>query len=416
MEKITKNNYEAFYLDYLEGNLSDAETSLLFSFFEANPDCKADIEDEGDILDFKIQPEAEHIEDKEELKYFDCKASEICLSNYNDWLVAKQEGDLSAEDVQKVDQFIAENNLEYQEKVMVHAVLEPNSNDGFGDISRLKKGAATGLTLQAISLDNYNDWLVAKVEGVLSAKEIKMVDFFISKHQLEFEQKAMNSTVLKPNLAEKFGSTSALRKKETKVISLLIRVTSIAAAIAILFVVFNWNSTETVNYISRDSNTIFITPEDLGNEEFIIELQEEKPNIEEPRQNQIKKEKVEEEVVPQEMFMANDNTVTPISPVDTASVKSKKTDQNSQKPLNIIKKVEPVLPDNNDLALATNDEIKPKQKKSPVRLKDRYKPITNTINNHTNLDVTYKQTDQSSDVAVTRIEVGRFSFERKRRR
>ena len=34
MEKITTYNYEAFYLDYLEGNLNENEQVMLFDFLD----------------------------------------------------------------------------------------------------------------------------------------------------------------------------------------------------------------------------------------------------------------------------------------------------------------------------------------------------------------------------------------------
>lgn len=43
-EKINKDNYEAFFLDFIEGNLSDDQTSILFSFLDKNPDLKAELD------------------------------------------------------------------------------------------------------------------------------------------------------------------------------------------------------------------------------------------------------------------------------------------------------------------------------------------------------------------------------------
>ena len=45
MSLITKNNYEAFLLDYVEGNLSPEHTAELMLFFENNPELKEDLDD-----------------------------------------------------------------------------------------------------------------------------------------------------------------------------------------------------------------------------------------------------------------------------------------------------------------------------------------------------------------------------------
>ena len=44
-EKINITNYEAFLLDYLEGNLSEGEISLLKIFVAAHPQLNIDLED-----------------------------------------------------------------------------------------------------------------------------------------------------------------------------------------------------------------------------------------------------------------------------------------------------------------------------------------------------------------------------------
>lgn len=44
MEHISIFNYEAYYLDFLEGNLNEADSALLLKFLEANPDLKLDDE------------------------------------------------------------------------------------------------------------------------------------------------------------------------------------------------------------------------------------------------------------------------------------------------------------------------------------------------------------------------------------
>ena len=46
MERISIFNYEAFYLDFLEGNLNEADTLMLTDFLEANPGLKVEMDDE----------------------------------------------------------------------------------------------------------------------------------------------------------------------------------------------------------------------------------------------------------------------------------------------------------------------------------------------------------------------------------
>ena len=45
MKQITKNNYEAFLLDFSEGNLSPAEMEMLFDFINSHPELEHELED-----------------------------------------------------------------------------------------------------------------------------------------------------------------------------------------------------------------------------------------------------------------------------------------------------------------------------------------------------------------------------------
>ena len=44
MEAITRDNYESFFLDFAEGNLSDAERAAVLAFVADNPDLAEDLE------------------------------------------------------------------------------------------------------------------------------------------------------------------------------------------------------------------------------------------------------------------------------------------------------------------------------------------------------------------------------------
>ncbi len=408
MEAITKHNYEAFYLDYLEGNLNEIETAELFRFLDAHPDIKVELEDEDDLLSFQLHPESTAIDDKEDLKYFECQPDEVCLNNYQDWLVAKVEGDLSPEAIQKLDQFIADNDLAYEEKATFAAVLKPNEAEQFGLLDQLKQPLVAGNALAPLSLTTVDDWLVAQQEGLLNEVEQNALNAFVRDEQLEHEAKAMMMAVLKPNMNESFGDRSSLIKKPSaKLIPLFTRIISIAAVLTILFMAVNWQGGgEDARYISRQSDVIFIEPEHLDDDESILDLI--KKSTEAPINDQPTKPKVKDNPIPKASFVAEEVV---IPKVDTNQVTPQRVNQSEKEKVKVIKNQETIKPERNDLALS--EPVAPKR---PIRLKDKYKPITNTINNHTNLDVTYQQTDQSSEVEVTRFKIGRFSYERKRRR
>ena len=51
---ISRNNYEVFFLDYLEGKLSEEELGMLRTFLEFNPDLAVELEG---MEQMRLQPE-----------------------------------------------------------------------------------------------------------------------------------------------------------------------------------------------------------------------------------------------------------------------------------------------------------------------------------------------------------------------
>ena len=64
--KITRSNYESWFLDYLEGNLDPLLNAEFQSFLKQNPDLAAELED-GDWLTLP-KDEGIHFEEKDLLK------------------------------------------------------------------------------------------------------------------------------------------------------------------------------------------------------------------------------------------------------------------------------------------------------------------------------------------------------------
>lgn len=86
MSLITKNNYEAFLLDYVEGNLSPEHTAELMLFFENSPELKEDLE-EFDLLTLDVPQD--NFENKEALKIDEEKITPL---TFDDFAIAELEG------------------------------------------------------------------------------------------------------------------------------------------------------------------------------------------------------------------------------------------------------------------------------------------------------------------------------------
>ncbi|MFH1003973.1 MAG: hypothetical protein V1781_00500 [Bacteroidota bacterium] len=110
---INKHNYESVFLDYYEGNLSDADVAELLVFLEENYNLKEIFESyENILLDNKSLtfPEKEILKKKHSASGIESLlASEITNRTSEEFFVAHIEGILSAEQEQRLNVFIEKN-------------------------------------------------------------------------------------------------------------------------------------------------------------------------------------------------------------------------------------------------------------------------------------------------------------------
>jgi len=106
MIDINRNNYEEYFLDFLEGNLSPSEEDLLMSFLDKNSDLKEELESLNELPEIRTE---ETFLEKTTLK----KSANNCSSNsdnFSELCIARIEGDLSKESIKEFDTFLEENN------------------------------------------------------------------------------------------------------------------------------------------------------------------------------------------------------------------------------------------------------------------------------------------------------------------
>lgn len=138
MLAIDRQNYEAFFLDYLDGNLSPSQEKLLLSFLEENPDLKKELEQFEPIV---IEKDEIHFADKQGLKK-DPVINDLQRTSFEHLCIAYVEGDLNAREKALFEE-MADNDQRKSaelEKFMLsklkadHSIIFPNKN-------RLKKSA-----------------------------------------------------------------------------------------------------------------------------------------------------------------------------------------------------------------------------------------------------------------------------------
>ncbi|MEM9050444.1 MAG: hypothetical protein AAGC47_00195 [Bacteroidota bacterium] len=168
MEKITRDNYEAFFLDFLEENLDDDQRAEFERFLELHPDLASELDE---YEDFSLSPENEEVKwqslkaptlddlkESEELRnrlYFRCAEDEA--NTYDKKLLS----DLVAESKFKQE-------YELWESLRLISSEEEVDREGLYQLP----------LLLPITELNYEDFLVARTEGLLNSEQNKALESF----------------------------------------------------------------------------------------------------------------------------------------------------------------------------------------------------------------------------------------------
>lgn len=134
---ISRSNYEMFFIDYTEGNLTPEQVAELIIFLEQNPDLKEEFEGFADV---KLEPETLVFEKKENLKKSGSLYGSINSTNYEEQFLAYYEGDLNEGEQRNVRDFV-NSNRHYADvfDLFKKAMLKPDLGIVYPTKSKLKK-------------------------------------------------------------------------------------------------------------------------------------------------------------------------------------------------------------------------------------------------------------------------------------
>jgi hypothetical protein len=131
---INRNNYESFFMDYLDGKMSPDQVIKLMSFLKENPDLKTELEEFEEI---NVEPDKKRFESKISLK----KAFIVNDSNFDNLCIASLEGDLNEEETTLLQNWLQQNPLKVREfELYKKTRLIPEKNT-FDYKSTLKKSS-----------------------------------------------------------------------------------------------------------------------------------------------------------------------------------------------------------------------------------------------------------------------------------
>lgn len=144
MKNINRNNYEIFFLDFFEGNLSSEKTEELFSFLSANQDLQKEF-NEFEIV--TLNKDEQQFDNKEVLKKHNFNKVVNDL-NFEHFCIAYNEGDLDAGQKSGFDIFLRSNPGKRQEFLLFQrSKLLPDPAIVYFGKNKLRKGTLTGRKL-----------------------------------------------------------------------------------------------------------------------------------------------------------------------------------------------------------------------------------------------------------------------------
>lgn len=230
---INKNNYEAFFLDYHEGNLTPQEVADLLLFVEQHPELKEELEsfENVTIEDYsKIT-----FENKSDLK------KEITDNNREEYFIKAVENTLNA-----AEKTLLENYLkQYPQYIIDYNLFQKTKVQADTSIVFEKKDAMKKDLTPSFSTGNGNagEALIALMEGLLSEEEvIKLNKQIAADASLQKELALLQKTKLQADASIVFKNKADLKRKERKIIPLYFYYAT-AAAVLLLVGLYFLNNT-----------------------------------------------------------------------------------------------------------------------------------------------------------------------------
>lgn len=102
--KIDRHNYEEFFILYMDNELNSEDRRMVEAFVQQNPDLKEELDT---LLQYKLNPDTSVIYNgKEELMKVNGDTP-ITLSNYEEWLTLYIDNELTVQQKESVEEFIA---------------------------------------------------------------------------------------------------------------------------------------------------------------------------------------------------------------------------------------------------------------------------------------------------------------------
>ena len=230
--EINKNNYEAFFLDYHEGNLTPLQVADLFLFIAQHPEFKDEFESFENLSLEDLS--CIEFEDKSDLK------KEITLLNKDEYFIRSVENTLNTAEKELLQKFLIQHpQLLHEFELFQKSIIPMDDFVVFENKSGLKKSLSSG---KFVNMEE--DRMISAIEGLLSPQETKLFDQqIVDDVKLKKEFTVYLQTKLVADISLVFEEKEKLKRKIKRAIPLYYYISAAAAILALvgLFFLFQHN-------------------------------------------------------------------------------------------------------------------------------------------------------------------------------
>lgn len=228
---INIHNYEAYFLDFYEGRLSEEEMKHVLSFVEQNPTLKNSFLEYENIL---LLPDSGlQFAEKEFLKK-DTPELTVNNSNIDEFLMLESEKLITPDQLHALEQFLALHlHLERDRKIFNAA----KANADLDIIYPFKENLKHFSDELFINFDNIQEVLITESEGLLSKADTDKLNCFLETNPGYIKDRELYAIAkVTPDLSIVYGEKSLLKRKGITLS--MKRLSYFATSIAAVFIVF----------------------------------------------------------------------------------------------------------------------------------------------------------------------------------
>jgi hypothetical protein len=152
LQHINSDNYEVFFMDYLDGKLSDDQKSELMGFLSCNPELQRELEMAGDM---KIEP-LENISYSGKISLFRAPEPFTAISETDYLLIKEAEEGLTENETMRLNRFLSISPTLYQDRELIKKTF-------------LKPGNLIYASQQSLHRHTFTTWLWPVLKGAAAA-------------------------------------------------------------------------------------------------------------------------------------------------------------------------------------------------------------------------------------------------------